>query len=613
MPGDKGTIGAMRLQHFRATPILLLAILIAAAGLRLAALTNAPPGMPFDEIAQAEIALSGPARWMSADSVPLFSALQSASLSLFGHNLIGVRLPSALLGILAIVFTCLWARRVYGGSIALIAGAFLAVSFWPLALSRVGLGAGLPPVMAALASWLIARSVGLPRPRAAVHWLLAAISLALAMIPLNWNIADWRALAEAASRAILLWTHRGDSFFHLNIGEKPVFNIGLAVVFVIGLIAAPQANVKGARLIHSLPLAWLLVGLLNIILTNPARGFLMASAALPATYVALALGFGLIGRLAAERFPSMRWRPIMAAIIALSAVESGWTYFAIAPNDPLARRDFYTDFAQIAAYLETQPQSSAAAIATTDPHRIPPVLFEFIPHGDKTIHWFDPALALVSPAGDAPAQVIIPADTTLNERFNALALDRLAAPETLRYPDGALAATIYALPPGDAFLELLPPADQGAWVADALAFPPADPGGLRQPVALPAAFGDLIELAAYKSPMQRQTGKNLPVTLIWRIGRAALPIENVSIFAHLLTPDGQIAAQRDYLAVPVATWRAGDVFVQLQDISLAGVAPGMYHLQIGVYNLADQARYPVMLNGVAVGDRLLLMPVEVLP
>jgi len=49
----------------------------------------------------------------------------------------------------------LWIRRAYNTRAALIASALMAVGFWPLFLSRVGLRAASVPMMSALSAWLL--------------------------------------------------------------------------------------------------------------------------------------------------------------------------------------------------------------------------------------------------------------------------------------------------------------------------------------------------------------------------------------------------------------------------------------------------------------------------
>jgi hypothetical protein len=80
------------------------------------------------------------------------------------------------------------------------------------------------------------------------------------------------------------------------------------------------------------------------------------------------------------------------------------------------------------------------------------------------------------------------------------------------------------------------------------------------------------------------------------------------VFAHLLDAQGQFVAGRDLLAVPTAGWRTGDMWVQFQDMQIPTSAqPGIYPIEIGVYNRADMKRWLVP-DG---SDRLLLSPVQI--
>ena len=96
----------------------------------------------------------------------------------------------------------------------------------------------------------------------------------------------------------------------------------------------------------------------------------------------------------------------------------------------------------------------------------------------------------------------------------------------------------------------------------------------------------------------------------WRV--TAPPDGPRAIFVHLLTPDGQIAAQWDGLDVPVEGWREGDIIFQVASFDLLpDLPPGQYWLQTGVYNPETMERLPVLMDGIPITDRVLLSPVEV--
>src|SRR5512136_1009999 len=159
-------------------PILL--ILLLAALLRFIALPGVPPGLQHDEVFHGHDAVTvllgyRPLYFTSnAGNEPLFIYLMSLTIGLFGHTEWGIRLAAVICGLLTLLFTYLWIRRAYGHRTALIASALLAVGFWPLFLSRVGLRAASVPMMAALAAWLLFEALQRQQRR---WFVLAGIAL----------------------------------------------------------------------------------------------------------------------------------------------------------------------------------------------------------------------------------------------------------------------------------------------------------------------------------------------------------------------------------------------------------------------------------------------------
>jgi hypothetical protein len=84
--------------------------------------------------------------------------------------------------------------------------------------------------------------------------------------------------------------------------------------------------------------------------------------------------------------------------------------------------------------------------------------------------------------------------------------------------------------------------------------------------------------------------------------------------AHLLNKEGQPIAVGDGLGVPIENWQVGDVIVQHHAMEVpTGTAPGTYWVQTGAYTLlAESQRLAVLSDEQPVGDRVVLMRVEVL-
>jgi hypothetical protein len=152
-----------------------------------------------------------------------------------------------------------------------------------------------------------------------------------------------------------------------------------------------------------------------------------------------------------------------------------------------------------------------------------------------------------------------------------------------------------------------------AWHAAALA-PSSDEQ--ISPLAFPINLGDELQFLGY-APQHHPPSTticNLQSAICrfvtaWRV--TAPPDGPRAIFVHLLTPDGQLAAQWDGLDVPVEGWREGDTVLQVVSFDLPpDLAPGQYWLQTGAYNPATMERLPVLIDGTFIADRILLSPVE---
>ena len=224
--------------------VLLVAILLVAAFFRLYRLEAAPPGLQHDEVFHghdASVVLQGAHRIYfesNAGNEPLFVYLMAGAIALFGSNYLGIRLAAVLCGLATIIFTYLLARKAFGYRVALLASAGLAVSFWPVFMSRVGLRASsLPPMAAAAAYFFWAGLRQTKGGRRSVAFALAGIFLggtlytypASRMIPLifllfvlylalfnrSLLLEQWRGILLAFALAALvvvpmgvyIWTH----------------------------------------------------------------------------------------------------------------------------------------------------------------------------------------------------------------------------------------------------------------------------------------------------------------------------------------------------------------------------------------------------------------------
>ena len=90
-----------------------------------------------------------------------------------------------------------------------------------------------------------------------------------------------------------------------------------------------------------------------------------------------------------------------------------------------------------------------------------------------------------------------------------------------------------------------------------------------------------------------------------------------AVFAHLLDAQNRIAAQHDGLPAgwtrPTTGWLPGEVIADVHELALdANLPPGVYTLEVGLYNPETKVRLPVLDEaGQIIKDRVLLEPVSV--
>ncbi|MGH2461533.1 MAG: ArnT family glycosyltransferase, partial [Chloroflexota bacterium] len=107
-----------------------------------------------------------------------------------------------------------------------------------------------------------------------------------------------------------------------------------------------------------------------------------------------------------------------------------------------------------------------------------------------------------------------------------------------------------------------------------------------------ASFGGQIRLAGWQV---EATGSSLQVGLLW--SAQAPPATDYTVFVHLATASGHIVAQNDAQPLdgrfPTSTWQTGDRAFDVHQLALAGVPPGDYQLEVGLYALSTGQRLSV--------------------
>ncbi len=165
--------------------LVLLAILVLAAGLRLYNLEDLPAGLWFDEAdnlfhAREYARDPGqiPAYAPSTNLPTMFLMPVAAVVELAGVAITTPRLVAAAFGLLGIVATFLFVRHALGTSAALIAAFLVSVMRWDLNWSRIGMHGITGVLFAVLSGWLTLRAIRTGRTS---DYAFAGASLGLGM------------------------------------------------------------------------------------------------------------------------------------------------------------------------------------------------------------------------------------------------------------------------------------------------------------------------------------------------------------------------------------------------------------------------------------------------
>jgi mannosyltransferase len=109
-------------------------------------------------------------------------------------------------------------------------------------------------------------------------------------------------------------------------------------------------------------------------------------------------------------------------------------------------------------------------------------------------------------------------------------------------------------------------------------------------------FGDAFVLTGFALPAGAARGSTLPLTFQWQASRVLSA--NYTVFVHLLSADGKVAAQMDTQPAggtrPTKTWLLGETVRDNIGVALPATTPaGRYRVEMGMYDLLTLRRLPV--------------------
>jgi len=226
------------------TALFLTLILLLAFGLRFYQLTSNPPSLNWDEVSHGYNAYSilktGHDEWGNSwpgifraygdYKLPVYIYTTALSIGVFGLNDFAVRFPSAIAGVLMVLFTYLLVKKLFNNQkIALLSAFFLAICPWHLFTSRAAFEANLAAFLTTAGFYLFL--VGLKR-----KWFLP---LGIFLLGLSVHTYNSARVFVPLMLVAIFFLYRSDLKKWIQKRKKETFlSIGLLVLVFVSLAAS---------------------------------------------------------------------------------------------------------------------------------------------------------------------------------------------------------------------------------------------------------------------------------------------------------------------------------------------------------------------------------------
>ena len=649
--------------------LALLCITGLAAGVRLYQLDRLPPGLSYDEALNDLFALRIHTLLPPPVFIPSEFGEEPAHIVLIAvlYRLAGYpfaeagRLASALSGVSTVVTLFLAAREMFRQSagegesnlIGLLSAGTLAILYWHVHYSRLGMEPTMVPTFSVPAFYLFWLSLNRQR------WFLfalagAALGLCLytyaagyllpfvVVIYLVWRWTtvpntfktEWRgALVYVAGAAVIYAPHffffvqhpewltgrpqaaasrsgvaevllnaarmvgglvwRGDTNLRLNLPGRPALDGLQSIAMLVGVWRGLQRSQRSGTVFV---LIWFVVMLMPSVFSDVAPHFGRALGATPPLAILVALGLQQISNFKLRISKRQVQIGFVVAGLALgySTIKMARDYFVTWARDPGLFTAFDVGLRESAEYLASRPRDEWISFSPVD--RDQPI-FRFAFRDDvsrlKTFNGRRCAVYPVELEHDLTHVAVVVEDT-----HSLDALQRV-------FPSGEVVKKFW---------------DAGTRWAVAYRVNAGDRA--QTPLNEAAVFGDGIALVNSQAfgvsetpKILARAGETLSIMLAWK--SLATVRVNYTIFVHLApTLDAPPVAQEDAQpcdnSYPTTWWSPGEIVEEDRRIVIpAGTPPGQYVLTAGIYDWATGQRLPARSIGKPPGDQLVLGMVSV--
>ncbi len=597
---------------------------------------------------------------------PLYHYLQASTLTLAGESDWSLRLPSVILGMIEIAATWLVAKKLFGRKVGLLTSTFLTLSFWAIFYSRVGLRVGAVTAFASLMIYFLWRCWERPSTQrwagltdsllaglfmaagiytylsgrvlpaiflgfllltAVFQWqqfknrwprfLLTAVVAGLLCWPLFQAIAanpsgeqrlellnqaivafqdgDPLPVLNLTWRALGMYLILGEQDWLYNLNGRPIFNLITAVFFLGGLLWAIW---RWRQPRFRLLLLWFVGGTGPAMIAPPAASLTHTIVAQPAAFILLAIGLTQAWNWLAQRQKTAA-AILLTLLIFFSGVEASRAYFNVWNQHPDVHQLYQGGITAAADAAQNAPSTGPILLGGPYINYWQPwnaLNYELAtPEEVDGVRWFNPAGAWVWPATPSTATYYFPKAPLDPQQYDPQLLALFEA-DAIQVPTTAVSYLAYRLDDAPTFEQTLAHTTAEStinWPPDFAHLPPPQ---------LPLTFDDHLQLLAVSQATQTPNNTVRFITY-WQV-QTADPTPLVA-FVHLTSDGIDIWGQQDWLDVRQAGLQPGDRFAQIHTAPInPGTPPGIYYLQLGLYQPDTLIRLPITAENGQQADRI---------
>lgn len=405
----------------------------------------------------------------------------------------------------------------------------------------------------------------------------------------------------------------GDDFLAYNIPGRPIFDPLTGVLFLLGI---------GISLVHwrrpacAFSLIWLLIGISPSLITGSTASTTRSIGAIPVVFLFPALAVITGGRYARQYWGN--WSVWIIALFAsmlilINGAVSTRDYFQRWGQSAEVRAAYQHTLLEITEYVGTDTHDGIVVLSTIHPQAPhDPYIFEMGLYQDNvSLRWVDARRALILPQ-TSKAMLVAPASAQLSSYFLELPGIFYRERIWLRSDDLDPFFTVYDWTPSITLYALKKNLQE-----DSLYLNLDKSSQLKFPVN----FGNALQFLGYDLPHSHiAPGEILYFVTLWKVNDPealelgeALNIDGLVFFTHALNSSGNVFTQEDRLDAPTWCWKVNDIIAQIHQLKFpSNWQPSPTTLEIGVFRRNKLTRLPIIVNGVEVGNRVLIRTPELI-